>query len=581
MAVTEDSYSESNRNSDCNLSATFVKYAQSFTASANGGLSSCKFYIKKSTGAIGSLVAVLYAHTGTWGSTGKPTGAALATSTNTIDVSTLSDSSQALQTFNFDSSYQLSSGTHYCISLEYSGMNSGDTVMIGYNSSSGGFAGNRSYNNGSWGTLSGDLCFYVYGTLAVINASLALVINKQLSSIAAASTVPQYVASVAAAIKKQALSIAVASMVPQYVASVAAAVKKQTLAIAAASMVPQFVASIAAAIKSQVLLIVDVSTIPDLSTITEQLIVDMFIKRLQLISIASGYRTDMGLNIFESLQTNLDEDVSTAILRTGKDQIVHEATGAGTSLYHHKLNWVIEVVNIGNNATQEWIRDAKYDVQQVILLDDTFGGKAYNTEVVTAEPKYSQKGKKVVGAIITGTIDFRSEWNKKSLINSIPMIGTEFNEQLMSNAFLGKLSGILKSAGFYTDIGKNTFQSPTENLEDVVSNAEIPAVVLRMDNDEMNHDESGDKCEIFYDHRFTWAIEVISDGGNATPEWLRKAKYDVLKVILDDDSFGGLTYNCDVDSSAPVFPRVGRKKLSGIKINGHIDIRTQRMKAVA
>ena len=216
MPILEDSYSESNRNSDTFLHDAFTKYAQSFTASASVGLLSCKFYLDRTAGAIGTLTAGLYTLTGSFGSTGKPTGSALATSTNSIDISTLSSSTQSLQTFNFDGTYQLVAGTNYCISIESSGMNPGDMVYIGYHSNPvSGYTGNRSYYNGSWGSLSGDLCFYVYGVSPNVEASLALAINKQLLAASVTSTIPQFSASLVTSINKQSLVIVDTSTTPQ------------------------------------------------------------------------------------------------------------------------------------------------------------------------------------------------------------------------------------------------------------------------------------------------------------------------------------------------------------------------------
>jgi phage minor structural protein len=93
--------------------------AQSFTGKS-GYLKSAKFYLKKFSYPTGNAVAKLYAHSGTFGISSVPTGAALATSSN-FDVSTLSRTSLQLINFDFDGTYELIDGTKYCISIEYSG----------------------------------------------------------------------------------------------------------------------------------------------------------------------------------------------------------------------------------------------------------------------------------------------------------------------------------------------------------------------------------------------------------------------------------------------------------------------------
>ena len=61
---------------------------QSFEAPVTANLSSVQFYIRKTLSPTGNAVAVLYAHTGTFGTSSAPTGAALATS-DEVDVPSL------------------------------------------------------------------------------------------------------------------------------------------------------------------------------------------------------------------------------------------------------------------------------------------------------------------------------------------------------------------------------------------------------------------------------------------------------------------------------------------------------------
>ena len=150
-----------------------------------------------------------------------------------------------------------------------------------------------------------------------------------------------------------------------------------------------------------------------MADITEQLIIDNFLTKLEGIKIANGCRTDIGKNVFESLAQNLEDldensEIPSAILRTGKDEMNQEGTGQGKSHYEHRLNWTVETINAGATATPDWMRMAKYDVQDAIIADEKFGGNAVDCEVTDAEPKVSQEGKKVIGVIITGWIDFRT-----------------------------------------------------------------------------------------------------------------------------------------------------------------------------
>lgn len=164
MATIVDSYSESNQSSffTCDYADAV---AQSFTGDG-GTLNSCKFYLLKSGTPTGNATAKLFAHDGgTFGVTGKPTGAALATS-ETFDVSTLTGSYQLITfTFTGANKVTLTNGTKYYIAFSFpSNVN---TVRVGDDESSPTHNGcintlNSSGTTWSASFTSGDLCFYVY-----------------------------------------------------------------------------------------------------------------------------------------------------------------------------------------------------------------------------------------------------------------------------------------------------------------------------------------------------------------------------------------------------------------------------------
>jgi len=159
-----------------NLSATSSvwKGGQSITGKT-GKLSSCKFYLKKTGLPTGNAVAELYAHSGTFGTDSKPTGAVLATSDN-FDVSTLT-TSLALVTFNFSgvNRINLVNGTKYCIICSYGGGDGSKYLSIGGKATGGTHGGNyMEYNITTWAAFSAiDTYFFVYvvttgGMIAVL-----------------------------------------------------------------------------------------------------------------------------------------------------------------------------------------------------------------------------------------------------------------------------------------------------------------------------------------------------------------------------------------------------------------------------
>ncbi len=169
MATLIHSYSESNAdyNSPIYSSAANIQCGQSFSNPNSITLDSCKFYLNKEGSPPGNIVAKLYAHTGTFGSTGVPTGSALATS-DAVSASSLGTSS-SLITFSFSGANRitLDASTNYVILLEYSSGNASNLVNVRICTGTHTDAGNRVYssNGTSWTYNEYDCAFYIYGEI--------------------------------------------------------------------------------------------------------------------------------------------------------------------------------------------------------------------------------------------------------------------------------------------------------------------------------------------------------------------------------------------------------------------------------
>lgn len=181
MAQIIDSYIIDHNHSYISLNGNLLK-AQSFTG--NGmQLKSCNFYLKRTASPIGTIVVEVYAHSGTFGSTGIPTGSVLATS-DSINASTLdnnggfpSPSTFGNISFTFSGTNQitLENGVNYFISLKYSEVDDGTNfVVVGFDG--GDSTGYRStapgnmafYSSGTWTAYNptyNDIWFYVYGDI--------------------------------------------------------------------------------------------------------------------------------------------------------------------------------------------------------------------------------------------------------------------------------------------------------------------------------------------------------------------------------------------------------------------------------
>ena len=151
-------------------SATNTIVSQSFTGNGSS-ISSSQFYLSISGSPTGNAVSKIYNMSGTYGSTGQPTGTALATS-GTLDVTTLTGS-MALITFNFTGANQitLANGSHYCVTVEYSGGDASDVVLVGYDLTDV-YSGNYAIFSVSsvWTDRSYDAIFAVNGVSPLIDA---------------------------------------------------------------------------------------------------------------------------------------------------------------------------------------------------------------------------------------------------------------------------------------------------------------------------------------------------------------------------------------------------------------------------
>ncbi len=123
---------------------TIERQAQSFTVGANNMvLTRVRFRLKKTGSPTANMTAKLYAHSGTYGTSSVPTGAATATS-DTIPASRLRTSYDVIEfTFSGVEQVTLTAAAYYCISLEFTGdasnyvnMDSNETTVHGGNRSS-------------------------------------------------------------------------------------------------------------------------------------------------------------------------------------------------------------------------------------------------------------------------------------------------------------------------------------------------------------------------------------------------------------------------------------------------------------
>jgi len=153
-----DSYDFSNNDSSYSVDDSVFRQAvgQSFTGNGKQ-LKRIVVLLSKFGSPTGNAVIKIYAHSGTYGTSSIPTGAALATSDN-FDVSTLTGSA-AQTTFTFSGGNQitLTNGTYYIFAIEYTNGDGSNLIDIYSDSTSPGHSGNTLYfDTVDWIAESGD-----------------------------------------------------------------------------------------------------------------------------------------------------------------------------------------------------------------------------------------------------------------------------------------------------------------------------------------------------------------------------------------------------------------------------------------
>lgn len=149
---------------------TLYLAGQSFLCSSNAVLDHCSFLISRVGVHSGYLTAKLYAHSGTFGVNGVPTGSPLATS-DQIATASLS-TSLSLIDFNFSgvNRIDLLADTPYFIVIDFNADVTGDDIWLDVGSFVGSDIddGNMAdkFSSAPWSARSGiEMIFYVYGSI--------------------------------------------------------------------------------------------------------------------------------------------------------------------------------------------------------------------------------------------------------------------------------------------------------------------------------------------------------------------------------------------------------------------------------
>lgn len=161
--ILVDSYDTPEFGESITSGATWV--GQSFDSGQGGVVAAVQFSLAKAGTPPGDCTAKIYAHTGTYGGGGVPTGSLLVES-DVVSAASLPTTNDWI-TFNFSSQYSLAPNTKYCVIFSAPSITGvPNYVNIYEDSTSPSHGGNHvssGNSGGSWGANTGrDVGFRVY-----------------------------------------------------------------------------------------------------------------------------------------------------------------------------------------------------------------------------------------------------------------------------------------------------------------------------------------------------------------------------------------------------------------------------------
>jgi hypothetical protein len=143
--------------------------------------------------------------------------------------------------------------------------------------------------------------------------------------------------------------------------------------------------------------------------IKKEQIVQAVKTRLETITTANGYHTNLGNNIYEWKQNpHADTNTLSAVIRDTECEEVNVLDQAASGIHTKILTMEIEIIAASGTPAQD-LRKAEADVNKAIGTDTTFGGLAVDTEPVNSIPLYpNQNEKRIAGLQRTVEITFRT-----------------------------------------------------------------------------------------------------------------------------------------------------------------------------
>lgn len=158
--IAGEEYPITNYSADISINNTLDSVYQSFTGQGSP-LKAIELPLEKVGAPAGSMTLVIKAHSGVYGTSSEPTGAALATAVSLVADDELDDHYHIVE-FMFDGSFTPANGTTYVWELQYSTGTATDYVNVGVDDTT-------PTHGGNFGTYDGATYTPVSGTDSIFN----------------------------------------------------------------------------------------------------------------------------------------------------------------------------------------------------------------------------------------------------------------------------------------------------------------------------------------------------------------------------------------------------------------------------
>jgi hypothetical protein len=144
-------------------------------------------------------------------------------------------------------------------------------------------------------------------------------------------------------------------------------------------------------------------------SVLRQDIISALAIQLGKIKVADGYHTDCGLNVFLWKSAAVEKtDLPCIILQDEKNDFLIEGVHVVANAFTQWLSVSLVIVLSQGGTTDTMMRQAFADVYRAIGTDDTYGGIALQTRLISDEIQIQQEARTIAAGVVKIEIMWRT-----------------------------------------------------------------------------------------------------------------------------------------------------------------------------